>query len=206
MPLFCATTNPGKLHEFRLAFENSGIRVEPFPNLAQMPAPEETGDTFEANAILKATYYSKHSADLLFAEDSGLEVDALHGAPGVFSARFAGPHASDQDNNRLLLEKMRGMRDRTARFVAVVALASEGRVLRTFRGTVEGRILEAPKGSNGFGYDPLFYYEPFRCSLAEAPLEEKMQVSHRGNALRAMLAYLRSGVASGNIQSSSLHR
>jgi XTP/dITP diphosphohydrolase len=185
MVLYCATSNPGKLREFRLVCD-----VEPLPNLSQIPAPEETGDTFEANAIQKALYYSKHSPHLLFAEDSGLEVDALNGDPGVLSARFAGPSASDEDNNRLLVERMHGVRDRTARFVAVVALASKGQLLHTFRGIIEGHILESPRGSNGFGYDPLFYYPPFHCSLAEVPLERKMQVSHRGHALREMLFYL----------------
>jgi XTP/dITP diphosphohydrolase len=181
--LYCGTSNPGKLREFRLVCD-----IEPL----HLPAPEETGDTFEANAIQKALYYSKHSPHLLFAEDSGLEVDALHGQPGVLSARFAGPSASDEDNNRLLLEKMQGVGDRAARFVAVVALASSGELVKVFRGSVEGFILDSPRGSNGFGYDPLFYYPPFQCSLGEVPLERKMQVSHRGHALREMLAYLHS--------------
>jgi XTP/dITP diphosphohydrolase len=185
--VYCATSNPAKLREFRMA-----SAVEPLPNLAYIPAPKETGDTFEANAVQKALYYSKHSPHLLFAEDSGLEVDALNGQPGVFSARFAGPNASDEENNRLLLERMQGVRNRTARFVAVVALASSGELVKVFRGSIEGFILDSPRGSSGFGYDPVFYYPPFQCSLGEAPLERKMQVSHRGQALREMLLYLRS--------------
>src|SRR5580692_12453360 len=117
-----------------------------------MPACAETGATFEANAILKAEYYGRHAPGFLFADDSGLEVDALDGAPGVYSARFAGLHATDEDNTRLLLDRMRGVTDRTARFVCVVALAQSGRLLDTFRAEVEGRLLEAPRGTNGFGY------------------------------------------------------
>lgn len=200
MLLYCATTNPGKLREFRLACNGTGILIEPVPNLAQIPTPEETGQTFEANAIQKALYYSKHTPSLLFAEDSGLEVDALDGQPGIFSARFAGPTASDEENNRLLLQRMQGVRERAARFVAVVALASSGNLLKVFRGTVEGRILDLPRGSNGFGYDPLFYFPPFQCSFGEAALERKMEVSHRGLALRAMLADLRSGASIGSTQ------
>ena len=120
MTVYCATGNPGKLREFRLAAEVAGIEVETVPGLADLEACEETGETFEANAVLKARYYGAHAPGLLFADDSGLEVDALGGAPGVYSARFAGPDATDERNNRLLLEKMRGVADRTARFVCVL--------------------------------------------------------------------------------------
>ena len=191
MRVYCATTNPGKLREFRMALEGS-VAVEILPNLESIPPCQETGATFEANAIQKALYYSKHCDGHLFVDDSGLSVDALEGAPGVYSARFAGPGASDEANNRLLLEKMHGIADRTARFVCVVALASAGHLVRTFRGEVEGRLFEAPSGKNGFGYDPLFFYPPFGCTFGEAALERKMQVSHRSRALGAMLAYLRS--------------
>ena len=195
MRIYCATTNPGKLREFRRALENA-IELEVVPKLESIPVCEETGSTFEQNAILKALYYSKHCKGSLFAEDSGLEVDALDGQPGVYSARFAGANATDDGNNRLLLERMRGVQHRTARFVCVVALAESGRLLRTFRGEVEGRLTEEPRGANGFGYDPLFFYPPFGCTLGEAPLEQKMLVSHRAKALRAMLDYLKgSGIA-----------
>jgi XTP/dITP diphosphohydrolase len=172
------------------------IQVEPLPGLASIDPPEETGATFEENAIQKALYYSKCCDGCLFVDDSGLEVDALGGAPGVHSARFAGlhstdgPDSTDASNNRLLLDRMRGVTDRRARFVCVVALAEQGRLLQTFRGVVEGRLLEAPQGSNGFGYDPLFFYPPFGYSFGEAPIERKMQVSHRANALGKMRAYL----------------
>ena len=190
MTVYSATGNPGKLREFRLAAEQGGIHVATVPGLAGMPPCEETGATFEANAILKAEYYGRNAPGLLFAEDSGLEVDALGGAPGVYSARFAGPDSSDEANNQLLLEKMRGVGDRTARFVCLIALVDGGRLLQTFRGAVEGRILEEPRGPNGFGYDPLFYYPPFGCSFGEAAPERKLTVSHRGAALRALFRHL----------------
>ena len=152
------------------------------------PAPCETGATFVENAMLKAVYYSKHCTELLFAEDSGLEVDALDGAPGVYSARFAGETATDEQNNRLLLARMDGIAGRRARFVSTIALARAGQVIETFTGVVEGEILTAPRGTNGFGYDPLFYYPPFGCSFGEATLEQKMSVSHRSQAALAMKA------------------
>ena len=187
--LYCATTNPGKLREFRLALEGA-INVEVLPGLSGIVPCEETGETFEENAVQKAIYYSQYCAGPLFVDDSGLEVDALAGEPGVYSARFAGPGATDEANNRLLLEKMSSAANRKARFVCVVALAESGKLIRTFRGEVEGELLREPRGSNGFGYDPLFYFPPFGCAFGEVPLERKMQVSHRAKALRAMLVYL----------------
>jgi XTP/dITP diphosphohydrolase len=188
--IYCASGNPGKLREFRLAGEVLGIGIAPLPGLKSIAAPEETGDTFEANARLKAEYYSRFADGPLFADDSGLEVDALGLAPGVQSARYAGTHATDQANNQLLLKNMAGVTGRGARFVCVIALAEEGVTRRTFRGQVEGEILHAARGPAGFGYDPLFYYPPFGCSFGEADDERKFSVSHRGNALRAMLAHL----------------
>jgi XTP/dITP diphosphohydrolase len=187
--LYCATTNPGKLREFQMALENS-FEVRSMPGLNTLAPCEETGATFEENAIQKALYYSKHCDGYLFVDDSGLEVDALGGAPGVYSARFAGTDASDDANNRLLLERMRGIEDRAARFVSVVALAKSGHLIQTFQGQVEGLLLDEPRGTNGFGYDPLFFYPPFGCTTGEAPLERKMQISHRAKALRAMQDYL----------------
>jgi XTP/dITP diphosphohydrolase len=187
--LYCATTNPGKLREFRLALANS-FDVVSLPGLGSLLPCEETGATFEENAIQKALYYSKHCNGLLFVDDSGLEVDGLAGAPGVYSARYAGPDATDEANNLLLLDRMRGATGRTARFVCVVALAESGRMLGTFRGEVEGQLAEEPRGSNGFGYDPLFYYPQFGSTFGEAPLEEKMKVSHRSLALQAMREFL----------------
>ena len=189
MKLYCATTNRGKLREFQMALESS-FPVESLPGMASIPPCEESGVTFEENAIQKALYYSQHTDQFLFVDDSGLEVDALGGAPGVYSARFAGSHATDAENNALLLERMRGVTDRAARFVCVVALAESVRLMRTFRGEVEGRLTAAPQGANGFGYDPLFFYEPLGCTFGEAPLNQKMEVSHRSQALRAMREYL----------------
>ena len=193
MRIYCATTNPGKLREFRLALADS-FDVASLPGLGSLPPCQETGATFEENAVQKALYYSKHCDGLLFVDDSGLQVDSLAGAPGVYSARYAGPDATDEANNRLLLDRMCGVRERTARFVCVVALAESGSLVCTFRGVVEGRLAEEPRGANGFGYDPLFYYPPFGCTFGEAPLEEKMKASHRSKALRAMREYLLSGV------------
>mgnify|MGYP000011746177 CR=1 FL=1 len=193
MKLYCATTNAGKLREFRLALERFGggrIELESLPGLERIPACEETGATFEENAIQKAVYYSRWAPGLLFADDSGLEVKALGGAPGVRSARFAGEAASDEDNNRLLLAKLRGVEDRAAEFVCVIALAEAGRLIQTFRGVVAGRIAGAPKGSNGFGYDPLFFYEPFGCTFGEVSPERKLEVSHRGRALEHLAKFL----------------
>jgi XTP/dITP diphosphohydrolase len=192
LKLYCATTNRGKLREFQMALPDS-MQVEPLPGLPSIPPCEETGVTFEANAVQKALYYSKHCDGYLFVDDSGLEVDALAGAPGVYSARFAGPGATDAANNQLLLDKMRGVTNRTARFVCVVALAKSGQLVGTFRGEVEGQLLEAPQGANGFGYDPLFFYPPFECSFGQAPLERKMEVSHRAQALQKMRVYLEEG-------------
>ena len=153
----------------------------------------KTGATFEENAILKAEYYGRHAPGLLFADDSGLEVDALGGAPGVYSARFAGPDATDAANNQLLLEKMRGV-DRPLRAIRLRDCAGGGgRLVGTFRGAVEGAILEAPRGPHGFGYDPLFYYPPFGCSFGEAAPQRKLTVSHRGAALRALFHHLSIG-------------
>ncbi len=195
MIVYCGTSNKGKLREFQLAAPDFELRS------VNAPAPEEHGLTFEQTAIEKARYYSAHalgdSPIWVFADDSGLEVDALGGAPGVHSARFAGPNATDADNNALLLgklhdiEKFRGVDNRTARFVCSIALVRDGELIQSFRGVVEGRILDEARGSHGFGYDPLFYYEPFGCTFGEADDAMKMQVSHRAQALSAMFTFLR---------------
>jgi len=187
MIVYCATSNPGKLREFQLAAPDFDVRALP----ASVPPPEENGDNFEANAIEKARAYGKHTAEYLFADDSGLEVDALAGAPGVHSARYAGEHATDTANNALLLDRLRGVENRSARFVCVIALVRGGKLAATFHGAVEGRILDGPRGSGGFGYDPLFYHEPFGLTFGEAAIEQKMRVSHRAQALEQMFTYLR---------------
>ncbi|MBI3683844.1 MAG: RdgB/HAM1 family non-canonical purine NTP pyrophosphatase [Acidobacteria bacterium] len=193
MLLYCATSNPGKLREFRDAagrLAPGEFVFEPLPHLDEIPPAEETGGAFEENATRKALHYSRFTGSSVFADDSGLEVAALGGAPGVHSARFAGPGASSAANNRLLLEKLAGVNDRGARFVCVIALALRGEILGTFHGAVEGEILEEPRGSGGFGYDPLFYYPPLGCTFGEASEEQKLSVSHRGAALRRMIEAL----------------
>lgn len=185
--VYCATSNPGKLREFQLAAPDFDVRKLPTP----VPPPDETGDTFEHNAMEKAVAYGQHVEGYLFADDSGLEVDALQGAPGVQSARYAGEHATDAENNALLLKNLTGVENRTARFVCVIALVKDGKPVKTFRGSVEGRILDGARGSGGFGYDPLFFHEPFGCTFGEAPIGDKMLVSHRAQALSAMFSFLR---------------
>jgi XTP/dITP diphosphohydrolase len=188
--LYCATGNPGKLREFRLAAEGTGIHLALLPNYRELPPCEENGRTFEENAVLKARHYGPHAPGLLFADDSGLEVDALGGAPGVRSARYAGPGATDASNNALLIENLRGVEDRAARFVCVVALVEGPRLVGTWRGAVEGRIVDDPRGTGGFGYDPHFFYPPFGGTFGEAAAQAKFAVSHRGQALRAMIQTL----------------
>ncbi|HVT91619.1 MAG TPA: RdgB/HAM1 family non-canonical purine NTP pyrophosphatase [Bryobacteraceae bacterium] len=182
MKIYCATTNAGKIREFRQALEPD-FDLEMLPGLDRLAAPEETGDTFEENAAQKAVYYARGVSGLVFAEDSGLSVDALGGAPGIRSARFSGLDATDERNNRLLIERMKGVAHRSARYICVVALARDGNVIETFRGEVEGEILHEPRGKNGFGYDPLFYYPPFGCTFGEASAAQKLSVSHRSRAL-----------------------
>ena len=190
MVIHCATSNPGKLQEFRLAAP-AGIRIVP---AGPLDCPE-TGRSFEENAVQKALCYAAHIGDLVFADDSGLEVDALGGEPGIRSARYAGPDATDEQNRAVLVEKLRaagivpGKRP-GARFTCVIALAQPGRLLATFHGAVEGEILSAPLGAGGFGYDPLFYFPPLGLTFAQMSSEEKLAHSHRGKAFRAMLEWL----------------
>ena len=183
MKLYLATSNPGKVREF----EAAGMDIEMFPLMKQMPVAPETGDTFEANAIQKALYYGANCDGWLIAEDSGLEVDALGGAPGVISARWAG---NDEANNARLVAEMADQAVRTARYVCVIALVDRDRVLGTFRGTVEGEILDVPRGEGGFGYDPYFYYPPFDQTFAEISKDRKNGVSHRGAAIEKLSARL----------------
>ncbi|MBL0160308.1 MAG: RdgB/HAM1 family non-canonical purine NTP pyrophosphatase [Bryobacterales bacterium] len=185
MILRCATSNAGKLREFRT--NHPEVDIQPLDGLKAIPPCEEDGATFEANAIKKALYYSQFTADPIFADDSGLEVDALGGAPGVYSARYS-PEGDDLENNRLLISNLRGVENRTARFVCVIALARQGQLIGTYKGQVEGRIVDEPRGPNGFGYDPHFFHEPFGCTFGEATAAHKMAISHRAQALDAMVA------------------
>ncbi len=180
--LYACSSNPGKLREFR---------VPPLPGLERIPAPVESGSSFEENASTKAAFYSGFSTELVFADDSGLSVDALDGAPGIYSARFAGQGATDEANNDLLLRCMSEIHQRTASYECVIALAQAGRVLQTFSGSVRGEVLSRRSaGTHGFGYDPLFFFPPLNKSFAELDPEQKWQVSHRGKAFRLMLQYL----------------
>jgi XTP/dITP diphosphohydrolase len=204
--LHAATTNPGKLRDFAIAAADSGIAIEPLPDLQSIAAPHEDQPTFGGNARLKAEYYSRITAEqghslLVLADDSGLEVDALRGEPGVRSARFAedagyAPPSAyaaatlDERNNLYLLERLKGIAHRTARYHCVLALARAGEVLATADGTVEGEILTAPRGRSGFGYDPLFFLSALGRTMAEISLEEKHTLSHRGRAFRALLPQL----------------
>ncbi|HKA00511.1 MAG TPA: RdgB/HAM1 family non-canonical purine NTP pyrophosphatase [Candidatus Solibacter sp.] len=186
--LYCATGNAGKLREFRMAALHAPVEIEFLDGYRQLPECVEDGSTFEENAIKKALHYGAHASEPLFADDSGLEVDALGGAPGVYSARFSGPGATDESNNRLLLEKLRGVANRTARFVCVIALVDGARVLGVYRGEVAGTIIDEARGTGGFGYDPFFFCPEFGCTFGEATAEQKFTFSHRGRALRSMLA------------------
>jgi XTP/dITP diphosphohydrolase len=189
MRIYVCSSNAGKLRDFAVAAEQAGlckVRIEPLPDLKRIAAPEEIGSTFEENATAKALYYSRFTPEVVLADDSGLSVTALNGAPGVLSARYAGPDATDEANNNLLLRDLGTTAHREARFVCVLALAQGGRVITTQQGIVEGTILLAPRGTNGFGYDPLFFYEPLDRSFGEVSPEEKFSVSHRGNAIRAL--------------------
>jgi XTP/dITP diphosphohydrolase len=201
--IHCGTSNKGKLREFQLATSKFELRS------IDAPPPEEHGATFEETSIDKTLYYARLAKGYVFADDSGLEVDALGGAPGVHSARYAGPHATDEANNALLLSNLRGVENRSARFVCSIALALDGAIVKTFRGVVEGRIIDAARGAHGFGYDPLFLYEPFGCTFGEASDTQKMAVSHRAQALSAMFAFLQAvedACDSGSNQSSSSRR
>jgi XTP/dITP diphosphohydrolase len=194
-----ATSNSGKLRDFAGAAAALGVEVAPIPGFASLPPVVEDGATFEANGRKKAESYSRYVAgEIVLADDSGLEVDALGGAPGVHSARYAaeaphltGANSDDEANNaRLLRELGRLPREkRTARFVCVIAAARDGKTLEVFRGQAEGMIVDAPRGSNGFGYDPLFFFPQIEKTFAELTAEEKAKYSHRGAAFRQFLEW-----------------
>jgi XTP/dITP diphosphohydrolase len=189
--LLVATTNRGKLREIRPLLAGLSLELVTLDAWPALPAPEETGRTFEENARSKARYYAKATGVVTVAEDSGLEIDALGGAPGVESARYGGPDASYPEKFALIYDALRarGATASPARFVCVLALASRDRILFEARASVAGAIAPAPKGDGGFGYDPIFLYPPFGCTLAEAG-DRKSEVSHRGEAFRALRAFL----------------
>ena len=201
--LYAATTSQGKLRDFRTAGAAWSVAIEPLATIATIPAPEENGATFADNATLKAVYYSRFApGELVIADDSGLEVDALNGAPGVRSARFAAdaglvdsPDANDNAdvwNNMVLLQRLSKFPDvpRNARYHCVLVAARDGEPLHTAHGTVEGFIIDAPRGTGGFGYDPLFYLPALDRTMAEIDLETKLSLSHRGRALTVLLSML----------------
>ena len=223
-PLYLASSNPGKLREFSAAALARGIRVEPLPGFKSLPACIEDGNSFEENARKKALHYSAFVSGAVFADDSGISVDALGGAPGIFSARFAGPDATDDENNRKLIEELGrveraakgsasaslptlskervGVREaqsrtsrRAAHYVCVIALAQGGRILGVTEGRADGVILDEPRGAGGFGYDPYFFYPPLGRSFAELDPTEKYAVSHRGKAFRQLLELIENATA-----------
>jgi XTP/dITP diphosphohydrolase len=191
--LLLATTNAGKLREIREVLAGLPIEIRALADLTPVREPEEHGETFEENARAKALYYADAFDALVVAEDSGLEIDALDRAPGVHSARFAADLAPTYPEKFAVIYRMleeRRAPESTARFACALALARAGEVLFEARGAVEGRITSPPRGSGGFGYDPIFFYPPFGCTLAEVPQEQKSSVSHRGQAFRKLRAFL----------------
>jgi XTP/dITP diphosphohydrolase len=199
--IYLATSNPGKVREFREAAQALTIDLEPLPGMAGLPPAIENGMTFEANARIKAEYYSHFApGELVLAEDSGLAVDALNGAPGVHSARYAAvlqsgvasdQNSDDQANNRALIAQLErlGGNEYPGKYVCVIAVARDGATLATFTGEAPGQLLTVPRGTQGFGYDPLFYFPALGQTFAELPLEQKREHSHRGKAFRRFLAW-----------------
>lgn len=194
MRLLVATTNPGKVREIHEILAGLPIELATLTDLPAIVAPEETGRTFAENARLKASYYAAASGELTVAEDSGLEVDALGGRPGVESARFGGDDADYPKKFALLYAA--GAGGSAARFVCALALVRGGEVFFEARGTVEGIIADRPSGSGGFGYDPIFYYPPFASTLAAAA-DRKSEVSHRAAAFRQLRKFLTGPAGSG---------
>ena len=191
MRLVVATTNRDKVREIREILEDSPIEIVTLDAWRGVAAPEENGRTFAENARLKALHYAGVTGELTVAEDSGLEIDALGGAPGVESARYGGADLPYSAKFALIYDALRarGADSSPARFVCALALARGGEILFEARGTVEGRVAPEPRGGGGFGYDPIFFYPPFGCTLAEAA-DRKNDVSHRASAFRQLRAYL----------------
>ena len=213
--LLVATTNPHKLREIRSLMADAPVEITGLDSLSHIPEPEETGETFAANAALKARYYDgassairrklqvasgmdssisfKRYVNLVVAEDSGLVIDALDGEPGVRSARFLRPDATYPERFEEIFRRLKAVpnRPRTARFVCALAVVRDGAVVFETVGTIEGEIADAPRGEGGFGYDPIFYYPPYRSTLAEVTEDEKLRVAHRGQAFRSLVEWLK---------------
>ena len=199
MRVLVASSNPGKLRDFKAAAAAYGVEIDLIPGFRQIPEAVEDGETFEENARKKSEHYSRFlPGEFIFADDSGLEVDALQGAPGVISARYAADegasgNSTDEANNAKLLRETSRVPDgrRGAKFVCVISVAKDGREVATFRGEAEGVLLREERGNDGFGYDPLFYFPEIDKTFAELAPAEKAKVSHRGAALRRFLEWCR---------------
>ena len=193
MEIVLATRNRRKAEELKRMTSNMPLFVMTLDDFPGCPETEEDGETFEANAVKKATAVARYTGKPALADDSGLEVFALGGAPGIFSARYAGEGATDSKNTEKLLQEMRSMEgsDRRARFVCCIALAFSDGAVQTFYGYVEGAIGREPHGANGFGYDPIFYPTGSDRTFAEMDESEKDAISHRGRALKSLYSYLR---------------
>jgi len=207
--IYLATTNPGKLREFQEAAQSLAINLELLPRLQDLPPAIEDGDTFEQNARIKAEHYSLLvPAELVLAEDSGLSVDQLGGAPGVYSARYASVlqgkaaghmNSDDEDNNRALVSQLERLPSgkHAGKYVCVIAVARNGETLACFVGEAPGELLTTPRGTGGFGYDPLFLFPALGKTFAELTLDQKRQYSHRGKAFRQFLDWYSRQLGSG---------
>ena len=187
--LVIATHNEGKLQEFKELMKELPVQIKCLADFETIEEPEETGKTFAANAKLKAAYYARKTGMVCIADDSGLEVQALDGAPGVRSARYAGEKATDEENNQLLLHNMKFQVKRTCRFRCALAVVQpDGRVLYETDGSCDGMLLHEPLGTGCFGYDPLFWSTELHKGMAEATMQEKNKISHRGKAIKKLVA------------------
>ncbi len=190
--ILLASSNAGKLREYRELAAGSAVDLELNPDFRELPPFEESAATFAEVSAEKALHYSRYTDELVLADDSGLVVPAIGGAPGVHSARYAGPHATDADNVHKLLHEMERCEDdaRGARFVCVISVARQGRMAAVVSDFAEGLVAGSPRGTRGFGYDPVFFYPPFGKTFAQLSAEEKNRHSHRGKAFRKLLNFL----------------
>jgi len=196
MKILLASSNPGKLREYSQLAEGTSLEIDHLPNFRQIPQFEESAPTFAENAVGKALHYGRYAKDAVLADDSGLVVPALGGAPGVHSARYAGPNGTAADCVRKLLHEMAGKHgdERRARFVCVIVVVRSGKALVVVSDLVAGVIANEPRGANGFGYDPVFYFPDAQRTFAEIPATEKNHNSHRGKAFRKAVEYLTTSI------------